>query len=106
MGLLRRVVLIAFVVLAGSIAALAVLVYTVQYRGRLGPRQTERLLLEGTQARSVHCVRGWRVGLVSDWSYITWWTYECTFVWKAGLGPPERLGVRVDRRGVVDSEIG
>jgi predicted membrane-bound mannosyltransferase len=90
----------------GGAAVLATAIYVLQYRGRLGPRQTERLLRAGTQTRSVRCVRGWRVGLFSDWSYVGHWTYQCTFVWKRGLGPPERLGVRVDSHNVIDSEIG
>jgi len=87
-------------------AALVVAIYALQYHGRLGPRRTEQLLMAGTQTRSVHCVRGWRVGLFSHWSYVTHWTYACTFDWKRGLGPPERLGVRVNAHEIVDSEIG
>lgn len=51
----RSAFLAALVVAAVSVAALAVLISTVRYRGWLGPRQTERLLLDGTQTRSVRC---------------------------------------------------
>jgi hypothetical protein len=106
MRIVRRIALAAGGLLALAAVALAVMIYVLEYHHKLSPRRTEAVLMGGTQTTAVHCQRGWEHGLFSDWSYVFHWTYACTFHWKKGLGPPEQLGVKVNARTVVDSELG